>query len=341
MAQYIIASDFFRIAPGIPVNPFKHEFAKAVHRILNLRGHAQMRLIHAGIHQICNHPVNSFPVCLPEYFQEIPRNIINPDNPAAERVVQIMIQIGDTVCTPDTFTFQRVGHLSSRMRQDSITDFPGQIQAFSIVFKPLDDPKTLLVMAETVRKKRIERTLSYMPIGSMPQIMPQGDCFGQVFVQAQRPGDCSRYLGNLKRMRQAGAVMITFRRQKNLRFEFKPPERFTVDDSVTIPLEFCTQVTRCNRRIPAGGFCGMHGEGGKKQVFLLFKTFPDCQEAIPPVCLTGQLSDRGVFFVINTTVLSKNPAGQILDKSSDSDKIWKEKTARKILEWLLHIRSIR
>lgn len=68
----------------------------------------------------------------------------------------------------------------------------------------------------------------------MPQIVAKRNCLGQFLIQPQR--DCKRLcnLVDLKRVRQARAVMVALRRQKHLCFMHQPAKRLAMDDPVAV-----------------------------------------------------------------------------------------------------------
>jgi hypothetical protein len=76
-----------------------------------------------------------------------------------------------------------------------------------------------------------------MAEGRMAKVMPQSNRFGKIFIQAQSPRHGSGNLADLQSMSQSGSVMITFRREKNLRLIFQPTESFTMQDTVSINLK--------------------------------------------------------------------------------------------------------
>ena len=71
----------------------------------------------------------------------------------------------------------------------------------------------------------------------MAQIVRQGDGFGQVFVQTQGAGDGAGDLRHFQRMRQAGAEMVFFGIDKDLRFVFQAAEGFGMQDAVAVALK--------------------------------------------------------------------------------------------------------
>ena len=122
-----------------------------------------------------------------------------------------MIQISDAVRPPDAFSFQSGRHPGAGMMQNTIPNFPGQIQAQSVILQLFYHPQALLIVPKPSRQQIIQRPLSDMSVWRMPQIMPERDGFGQVFVETKSAGDSPRDLCNLQRVGQTRTVMIPFR----------------------------------------------------------------------------------------------------------------------------------
>jgi hypothetical protein len=133
-------------------------------------------------------------------------------------------------------------------------------------------------MPEAVRHQFVERTLTDMTEGSMAQIVPESDGFGQILIQAETARQRAGHLGNLQRMGEAGAVMIPFRGKKDLRFEFQAAEGFAMDNTIPVPLEGGAQIAGLHGPLPPGGFGGVSRVRRKKEIFLLLKTLPNGQE---------------------------------------------------------------
>ena len=130
-------------------------------------------------------------------------------------------------------------------------------------------------MAEAFGQQFIQRTLSDMTVRGVTQIMPEGDGLGQVLVQTKGTGQRARHLRHLEGVRQAGTIVISFRRKKNLGLEFQTAEGFAVDNPIPVSLVFRAQVTGDDGLIPAGSFGRTGRPGGEQGFFLLFLPFAD------------------------------------------------------------------
>ena len=86
-----------------------------------------------------------------------------------------------------------------------------------MLFQQIHHAQALLIVRKALRTQIVEGELPGMTEGRMSQVMPHGDGFRQILVEPQRPGDDPRDLSDLQRMGQAGAVVVAFRSQEDLR----------------------------------------------------------------------------------------------------------------------------
>lgn len=123
---------------------------------------------------------------------------------------------------------------------DAVAHLPGQVQAPAVLFQLVHHPQTLHIMPESLRAELVQRALPCVAKGRVPQVMGQADGLGQILVETQGAGNGASDLRHLQRVGEPGAVEVALRREKYLRFLLEPPERFAVDDPVTVPLEHRT-----------------------------------------------------------------------------------------------------
>jgi hypothetical protein len=83
----------------------------------------------------------------------------------------------------------------------------------------------------------IEGILAGMPERRVPEVMRQGQRLGEVFVEAERPGQGPGDLAHLDRVRQSGAEVVALMVDEDLRLMLQAPERRRVDDPVPVTLE--------------------------------------------------------------------------------------------------------
>ena len=90
---------------------------------------------------------------------------------------------------------------------------------------------------------RIQRILTRMAKGCMPQIMSQSNGLRQLLVEPQRFGNRPGNLGNLQGMGQSCPVMIPHRGQKHLGFMLQAAKCLTMQNPIPIPLISRTDIT--------------------------------------------------------------------------------------------------
>ena len=103
----------------------------------------------------------------------------------------------------------------------------------------------------------MQRILARVTERRVAEIMRERDRLCQLLVQAQGARDRPSDLRHLDRVGQAGAEIIAFVFDKDLRLVFQPPKRARMDDAVTVPLErgaemalfFGVKTSACFRRI--------------------------------------------------------------------------------------------
>src|SRR6185503_12620700 len=99
-----------------------------------------------------------------------------------------------------------------------------------------------------------------MAKGRMAQIMSQGNCLGQVFIQGESARNCPADRSYFDRMSQPGPQMIAGAIQENLRLIFQSPKRARVDDARPVPLKFGPERVARLGVLPPSGFAGFLSE---------------------------------------------------------------------------------
>ena len=84
----------------------------------------------------------------------------------------------------------------------------------------------------------IKQLLTRLPEGGMPQVVPQGDGFGEVLVEQEGTGYGAAYLADLDGVGEAGAMVIAVVREVDLGFMLQTAKGEGVDDAVAVVLEF-------------------------------------------------------------------------------------------------------
>ena len=65
---------------------------------------------------------------------------------------------------------------------NAVAHFPGQVQAFAIVFEHVDNAQALLVVVEASGHERTQHPFTRMAKRRVPQVVAERDGLGQLFV---------------------------------------------------------------------------------------------------------------------------------------------------------------
>ena len=183
------------------VNPFKHEFAQAVHGVFHSWAHGKMRLAFAAGDHIHDHCVDPIAVGFAKNLQAVRGNGIRPENAASQGVVQVMIQVGNPVRPTDTFRFRCFRLNGAGMRQNTAADFLCQVQAGTVFLKLFHHTEALLVVTESLGKEIVEGAFTDMSVRGVTEIVSEGNGFSQVLVETERAGNGPCDLGYFERVR--------------------------------------------------------------------------------------------------------------------------------------------
>ena len=186
-----------------------------------------------------------------------------------------MVQEGDVVGNADRAPFHGAGPGPLGVGDNAVADLPGKVESFAVLFQHIHHPQALPVVGKAAGTKLVQRPFPRMTEGRMPQIMAQGDGLGQILIETQCPGNGAGNLGDLQSMGQPGAVMIPFRREKDLRFLLQPPKRLAVDDPVPVPLEAGPHLVRCFRAAASAAGLAQGGIAAQGQALNRLGLFAD------------------------------------------------------------------
>ena len=190
--------------------------------------------------------------------------------PRTYSIINIMIDICYFVWQTDNLSFQSRRFACTPMIQNAIPYFPCQIQSRAIFLQMLHHPNTLLIVTEWLGCILRECPFSNMTKRRMSKIMSQSNRLNQILIQKQRSGNRPSNLRNFQRMCQSGSVMISARRQKNLRLMFHPTEWFGMQNPIPVSLKFCTQIAFFF--LPYSSFCPIR-KAGTCTIDLMFSFF--------------------------------------------------------------------
>jgi uncharacterized protein YgbK (DUF1537 family) len=154
------------------------------------------------------------------------------------------------------------------MIQNAVKYFPRQIQTSSVLLQNRYNTDALLIVAKSKRTDTVERPLTGMTERRMPEIVPEADRFGQVFVEKKRSRNGTGDLRNFERVRKTGTEVIVGRTKENLRFMFQTAESAAMNDPIAIALILGANGTGLDLFQPAFRFFTFLGVFAQKVAFI-------------------------------------------------------------------------
>ena len=117
------------------------------------------------------------------------RNILLRHNTGTAGVVNIMVDVGDFIRNANDLPLQSVGLLSLGVAENAVFHFIGQVQPGAVFLDLLHRAHALGIVGETAGAQAVQRPLTGVTKGGVPQIVPQGNGLGEILIQLQRPGN--------------------------------------------------------------------------------------------------------------------------------------------------------
>src|SRR6478672_7576572 len=211
-----------RLRVGCEIDALEHEGTQRRHRLADLVALSDVAGGFGGLDQVVNERVDPPRACRSEKFDLPARELRGREHAGADRVIDVVVDVGDAVDEPDDLALERVWLVLARVVEDPIPDLCRQVEPATVALEMIDHAQGVLVVAkaepEPLAQGGVECFLARVPEGRMPEIVTESDRLRQILVQAQRPGDTARNAGGLERVLEAA-------------------ERLRVDDPVAIPLE--------------------------------------------------------------------------------------------------------
>src|SRR5690349_6274131 len=140
----------------------------------------------------------------------------------ADGVVDVVVDVGDTVDDADDLALERRRLLLAGMREDAVAYLGREVERFR-------DLQRMLVVAETTAEmllqRLVERVLTGVAEWWMPHVMAKADGFDEVFVEPQRPRDAARDRRRLERVCHPSAVVVARRIDEHLSLPLQAAKR--------------------------------------------------------------------------------------------------------------------
>ena len=166
-----------------------------------------------------------------------PRQLAEREHARAQRVVDVVVDVGDAVDEPHDLALER-GRLAraARVAQDAVAHRrPGEASSGS----------TTRSECSLCRKPRPKRSRPHAsstpspmcPNGGWPRSCPSPIASVRSSLRPQRTGDRAGDLRRLERVGEPRAVVVALGRHEDLGLVLEPPERLRVHDPVAVALE--------------------------------------------------------------------------------------------------------
>ena len=185
-------------------------------------------------------------------------------DPGPDRVVQVVIDVGDAVGQAHDGGLPAVVRRAGGVVENAHPGLIAEVQPPPALFQPVHHPQTLRIVVEAAGHQFPQRPLPGVAEGGVPQVVPQADGLAQVLVQPQGPGDGPRQPRHLQGVGQPGAVVVPLRLQKHLGLVLEPPEGLGMGDAVHVPLKAAADRVRRFRAQPPPAL-GREGAVGADQ----------------------------------------------------------------------------
>ena len=186
----------------------------------------------------------------PEDLEDIRRDIVDRHQTGAQRVVEIVVDIGDAVGDANDLAFERVRRSRRGMgdagaelgvTKNAVADVIGQVETASVPFQVIDDAQALLVVAEAGEGFRQGR-FTGVAEGGVTEIVAETDGLDEVLIEAERPTDGAGDLRHFEGVGEPGAVVVAGGSDKDLGLVHQPAKALGVEDAIAVALKRGPQV---------------------------------------------------------------------------------------------------
>ena len=214
--------------------------------------------------EVVHERVDAPRACVAEHRDLVARQLVGGEHPGADRVVDVVVDVGDAVDDADDLPLERLRLVGPGVLEDPVAHLLREVEPAAVALEALDDAQRVLVVAEAVAaalaQQLVERLLAGVAERRMAEVVAEADRLDEILVQPQRTADAARDAGRLERVRQARAEMIALGIDEDLRLVPQPAERLRVDDPVAVALERRAQTAFLFGVRAAAALVGADGE---------------------------------------------------------------------------------
>ena len=175
------------------VHALEHERAQVEHRPADVLALDDVVGVGRGLDDVVHERVDPARAALAEERDLLLRQLLGPEQPRPQRVVDVVVDVRDAVDEADDLALERLGLVGPRVVEDPVARLGREVEPAPVALQELDDAQRLLVVAEAA-PKRSESTSSsasspVWPNGACPRSWPSAIASARSSFNAQRPGD--------------------------------------------------------------------------------------------------------------------------------------------------------
>ena len=115
------------------------------------------------------------------------REVLTPEDPRPQRVVDVVIDVGDAVDELDDPALQRGRLVAAGVVDDPVPHLVREVEAVAVALESVDDAQGVDVVLEApataVPQCGVERLLAGVAERGVSEVMPEADRLGQILVE--------------------------------------------------------------------------------------------------------------------------------------------------------------
>ncbi len=216
------------------VHAIEHERAQRQHRVADRLALHDLPGAAGLLDDVVDERVDAGRAGGPEQLDLLGGQVVVVEDPVADRIVDVVVDVRDTVDEPHDLALQRGGLLRARVREDAVAHLVGEVQVAG-------DAVGLLVVPEAPPETRVERVVERLLPGvaerRVARVVPEADRLDEVLVQAQRSRDDAGDRRGLERVRHSRPVVVAEWVDEDLRLSLQAAERLGVHQAVAVALK--------------------------------------------------------------------------------------------------------
>ena len=156
---------------------------------------------------------------------------------------------------------ERLAHLERQVQA-------GKVRIALFEFVHAAEAEEVVVEAAVFLEALVQRNLARVAERRVPDVVGEGNGFGQVFVQAQSASDGAGQLSDFERMSEPRSVVVVDGGDEHLGLAGHAAERGAVDDAFAIALVERAELVLALRVLPPAGHRRTHGIRGQPRLFV-------------------------------------------------------------------------